>query len=95
MSPKQFPLRQGDSVIQIAPATLLQQRVAAHGTQRGRHRQGDAHGQPIAAPGFHDLQQGQIRFGDGLKEPVLLQAPLQLRVTDKRQMGVQQDGQVT
>ena len=50
---------------------------------------------PSRLPAFQELQQRHVGFRDGLEQPVLFQELLVLRVPDKRQVRVEDEGQVT
>ena len=86
---------QGDEVVDVADVAVLQQRIAEHGGQGGR----DGHGQPpVAAVAFEaveDVQERNVRFGDGLVEPVFFEEIVVLRVTDEGQVGVERQTEVT
>ncbi len=71
--------------------TFAQQRVAQHGAERGREREGEARFQTVAQPAVEDLEQRQIGFGDALKEPAFLQKLFMLRMPHKGQVRVQDE----
>ena len=50
--------------------------------------------QAVPLPAVQELQQRHVGFRDGLEQPVLLQELLVLRVPDKRQVRVEDEGQV-
>ena len=74
--------------------TEVQERVAQHRSQSGRERDGQARAQTVALPAFEKLEQGDVRFGDGLEEPILFEKPLMLRVAHKGQVRVQDERKV-
>src|SRR5216684_5665521 len=74
---------------------VLQKRIEQHGAERRAERERQARLHPAVQPAIHDLDERQVGFGDGLEEPVLLQKMLVLRMPDKRQMGVEDEGEVT
>ena len=49
---------------------------------------------PSSMPAFHHLDERDVGFGDGLKEPVFLQKLLVLRVPHKRQVRVQHQSEM-
>ena len=68
--------------------------VLQHGAERRGEGQGEAGVNAVGQPAVHDLDQGHVGLGDGLKKPVLLEKFLVLRVAHKRQVRVQQEGKV-
>ncbi len=84
-----------EQFIHIPHVTLLQERVQKHIRQRRghRHRQAEIHAVPQHA--VHHLNERHVSLRDRLVEPVFLEEFLMLRMAHKRQVGVQNDGDVT
>jgi hypothetical protein len=80
---------------QVPPIAHPQQIVVQHGGQRRRDRHGDAIGDALGAQPIESLQQRHVRFADGFEQPVLFQKVVVLRVTHERQVGVQDQRDVT
>jgi hypothetical protein len=77
--------------VYIGKVAFKEQLIFHHMTEdRGK---GNAHteGNMIPVKTIKDFQQGDIGIGKGFKEPLLLKGPGQPAVTDKRQMGIEQN----
>ncbi len=70
-------------------AALTQERVFHHVGQRRRHRQRDLEAFPFRLKTVEELDERNVRFGDGLEKPAFFQKAIILRMPDVRQMGVQ------
>ena len=85
---------QGDEVVDMAQVAILQQRIAEHGGQRRR----DRHGQPpiaaVALEAVEDVQERDVRFGDGFVEPVFFKEIVVLGMADEGQVGVERQAQI-
>src|SRR5258708_40071360 len=95
MGSMQLVAGQINQCIQPPRATLLQQWVAQHRTKRGRQRQGQRRGHPVATPTFDHLKQRQVGLDNGFKEPALLEEPFVLRMTGEWQVCVEYERDVT
>lgn len=71
--PMHFLLRKLDQPLDVFQITPLQKRIAEHGGQGRRDREGDPKGDPIVQQFFKDRDERNIRFGNGLKEPILFE----------------------
>ena len=78
----------------MADVAILQQRIAEHRRQRRRHR----HGQPpidaVALQALEHFQQRDVRFGDGLVEPIFFEEILVFGMAHERQMSVQDEAEI-
>ena len=88
-----FLLSQPDQSLKVPGVTLLEQLVAEHRAEGGgeRHRQLESDVLVDQAP--HQAKQWKIRFRDRLEKPVLLEKILVLRMPDKGQMSVKNEGE--
>jgi hypothetical protein len=79
----------------VAHIAVLQQRVREHRRQRRR----DRHGQPpvhvVAFQAVEHFQQGDVRLGDRLVEPVFFEEIVPLRVADEGEVGVQHKAEIS
>ena len=89
-----FLLRQFDQAIEMPHVAVLQQRVEQHRTERWRERERQARLHALAQPVVHDLDERDITLRHGLEKPVLLQKLFVVRMPDKRQVRVQDEGKV-
>ena len=89
-----FLFRQFDEAVQVPLVTLAQQRVEQHRAQGRRERKRQARVHAVAPPAFQRLQQRQVGFGDGFKQPGFLQEFFVLGMPHKRQVRVQDEGQI-
>ena len=89
-----FPFRQFAQFIEVALVTGLQEGIPQHRAEGWREREREARLQLVPPPALQQLQQRHVGFRDGLKQPVLFQKPLVLRVPDKRQVRMQNERQV-
>ena len=87
-------LRQGQRPIQVAQVPLAQQRVAQHGAQRRREGKRQDEGHTIGHQTLENRQQRQVRLGDRLEEPILLEELRVFRMVHVRQMSVQHERQI-
>ena len=87
-----FLFGQLDEAVQMPLVAVAQQRVAQHGAQRRRKGQRQGRGHAVAPPAFHDLEQRNVGFGDGLKQPAFFQEFFVFRMAHKRQVRVQYEG---
>ena len=86
---------QGDQVVDVADVAVLQQRIAEHGRQRRRDRHGQPPVGPVAFQAVHHFQQRNVRFRDGLVEPVFFEEIVVFRMADKGQMSMKNQAQVS
>ena len=70
---------------------ILQQRVGEHLAERRRQPQRDARPHAVHHAAFEDLQERQVGFADGFKEPVFFEEFRVFRMTHERQVRVQDD----
>ena len=89
-----FLFREFDEAFEVALVTVLQQRIEQHGAKRGRERERQARVHAVAQPAVHDLNQRDVGFGDGFKEPVFLQKLVVFRMAHKRQMRVEDEREI-
>ena len=89
-----FLLGQFDQAIEMPHVAVLQQRVEQHRTERWRERKRQARLHAVAQPVVHDLDERDITLRHGLEKPVLLQKLFVFRMPDKRQVRVQDEGEV-
>jgi hypothetical protein len=75
----------------VAHVTILQQRVGKHLAQRRRQAERDARLDAVQQTAFEDLQERQVGFADGLKEPVFFQKFRVFGMAHVRQVRVQDD----
>ena len=80
-----------DQSVEMLLVAVLQEPVAQHGAERGREADGEARFHAVAQPALENFEQRQIRFRDGLEQPVLLEKLGMLRMPHKRQMRVQDE----
>jgi hypothetical protein len=92
--PMDLFFRQDDQIVQMPLITLLQQRVEQHRTKRRRQRQCDRRVHLVAAPAFENLQQGDIRLGDGFEQPAFFQELVMFRMAHERQVCVQDERKI-
>ncbi len=90
-----FLFRQFDEAVQVPFITPAQQRVEQHRAQGGRERKCQRRAHAVAAPAFERLQQRQVGFRDGFKQPGFLQKLFVLGMPHKRQVRVQHQGQIS
>src|ERR1039458_7590470 len=89
-----FLLRQLDQFVEVALVTGLQEGMPEHRTEGWGEREREAGLQAVPLPALQQLHQRHVGFRNGLEQPVLFQKPLMLRVPDKRQVRVEDEGQV-
>ena len=90
-----FLFGQFDQAVQMPLVTPAQQRVEQHGAERRRKRKRQAGVDAVALPALQHLDERDVGFGDGLKQPAFLQKFFVFRMAHKRQVRVQDDGEVT
>ena len=90
-----FLFRQFDEAVQMPRVTPAQERVEQHGAQRGRKRERQGRVHAVMPPAVENLEQRNIGFGDGFKEPAFLKKFLMFRVAHERQVRVQDQRQVS
>jgi hypothetical protein len=90
-----FLVRQLDALVHRADITVLQQLVAQHRGQRRRDRHGQAEIAAVIQQPVHHVDQRDIRLRDRLVEPVLLKKLVVFGMPDKRQVGVQDQREIT
>ena len=78
-----------DQAVQVPREPFLQQRVQQHGAQRRRESERQSRVHVVAQPAVHHLDQRDVGLDDGFKQPVFLQELFMFRMTDKREMGVE------
>ena len=84
-----------DQLVEVLGVALLQQVVGQHRDQRRRQRHRAAVGDVVGDQPLEHLQQGQVRPGDRLVQPLLLHHRRIFRVTDERQVGVQDEREIS
>lgn len=89
-----FAIREFDLDLQMAQVPALEERVLKHGTQGRADGQREAGGNAVPAPSLKDLDEGKVRFRDGLIEPGFLKKSLVFRVPDEREMGMEDESDV-
>jgi hypothetical protein len=93
--PKTFLIRQFAQLVEMSAVSGLQVRIAQHCAEGGSEGQGKRGLHAVPGPAFHHLQEGDVRFGDCLKKPGLLQGPFVFGMTHKRQVSVQNERKVS
>ena len=93
--PLDFLAGQGDEVVEVADVAILQQRIAEHGRQRRRDRHGHPPVDAVAFQAVEDFEQRDVGLGDGLVEPVFFEEIVVFGMADERQMGVQDEAEIT
>ena len=93
--PLAFPRGEVERTIKITDVALAEQFVLKHRAQRrcDRHRELERH--LVADEPLHHRDEREVTFRDGLEEPVFLQEILVLRMPNKRQMCVENEGERT
>src|SRR6185503_2114596 len=83
-----FAFRKLDQRVEMIFVAVLQQWVQKHGAQGRAQRKRESRVHAFAEPSVHDLDQGEVAFGHGFKEPVFLQKLFVLGMPDERKMRV-------
>ena len=91
----QFLADQREQIVEVAHVAVLQQRIGEHRRQRRRDRHGHSPIDAVALQALEDVQQRNVRLGDGLVQPVLFEEVLVLGMAHKRQVCVQDETEVT
>ena len=84
-----------NQVVDVPDVAILQQRIAEHGGQRRRHRHGHPPLDAVAFQAIEDFQQRDVGLGDGFVKPIFFEEIVVLRMPDERQMGVQDQAEIT
>ena len=84
--PVNLLFRQLNQAVQMPGVTFAEQGVQQHGAERRREGQGQAGFQQVALPAVEHVDQRQVGFRDGFKQPALLEKFLMFRVPYKRQV---------
>ena len=88
-------LGQLDQLVEVLGVADLEQVVGQHRDQRRRQRHGRAVRDVIGDQPLEHLHQRQVRPGDRLVEPLLLHHRRIFGVTDERQVGVQDEREIS
>src|SRR5262249_51962395 len=59
--------------VQVHEVAGAQQAVGEHGQERRADRDGETHVEPITFERFQEVEEWQVRLGDRLEEPALLE----------------------
>ena len=86
---------QFDQFFESVDVAVLEKRIPHHGAERRGQRHGETEGDSIPNQSLHHVQQGQVSFGDGFVEPILLEKFRVFRVPDERKVGVQDRGYIS
>jgi hypothetical protein len=90
-----FFVREVDQFIEITDVTILEQRIEQHRAEGRRHRDRQTRFDPVLQPPIHHMDERDVSFGDGFKEPIFLEEAFVLRMPHIGQMRVQDDGKVS
>ena len=90
-----LPPGQIEQKIDMLHVTLAQKLVLQHRAKRRRNRHRELERDGVAHQPLHHLQQRNIGFGDGFKEPGFLEKTFVLGMTNKRKMRVEDERYVT
>ncbi len=93
--PMQLLVAQFQQHLDVPLQPVLQQRIAEHAQQRRRerHRQPKMH--PVIDQAIHHVDQWNISFAGGFEEPVLLHEAVVFGMADVRQVGVEDEGELS
>jgi hypothetical protein len=75
----------------ILKEPFLEYRIGEHATKRGREAYGHPERNLVLDKSVEHPQQGKITLTDGFKEPIFLKESRVFRVSDKREMCVQDE----
>src|SRR4051812_45305488 len=89
-----FFVREFDESIEVPQITLLQQWIEQHRTKGGGQRQGQARVHSVPQPAVHRLNQRDVGFRDGFKQPVFFEKLFVLGMSDERQVCVKDESEV-
>lgn len=80
---------QSDEIVDVPDVAILQERIAEHGRQGWRYRHGEPPIGPVALQAIHHIEKRDVRFGDGLVQPILLEKIVILGMANEGQVSVQ------
>ena len=93
--PLELLLGELDQAVEVARVALLQEVVGEHRDERRRERDGAAVGNAVGDEALEHLHERQVRAGDPLVEPLLLHHRRVLGMSDERQVGVEDEREIS
>src|SRR5206468_3497342 len=73
LRPEGFLLGKLDELFDMTAVTLLEKRIQQHRAKGRGQCEGKSSGHAVAAPGFQQLEQRNVGFGDRFKKPVFFE----------------------
>ena len=95
MGAMNFLVGQVDQAVQVTLVAPAQHRIKEHGAQCRRQGQGHVRRDAVPFPTFQNLDDRQVGFRDGFKQPGFLQKFFVLGMAHIGQVRVENDGQIT
>jgi hypothetical protein len=83
-----------DEFIEVFMVALLEEGIEEHGAESGGESEGERGADVIAEPAFEDVDEGEIGFGDGLEQPAFFEETFVFGVSNEREVGVEDQGEV-